>query len=696
MPYSSGPGQLGSYLGHWVGQRIGAGAARLGGEVDYLVDRTRSSSSPERTAWLQRCLIASAMVAGEYLLINPLSSRMDDLASLAVSWAVLLLLPRPAPRLLLFAARFTAVGAGLMNIRSAVNRLESTFPGLASWTIPLALGWLGLMAVGIVWTLRSLRGAPRAGFATTSAETAVHLDGVETSVPKVTFASVGGFVRVKDEIRLVAQNRFGRNNSGIVRNGILLYGPQGTGKNLIAEATAGEFRVNFHHVRCPELVGVHIGSTSAEIRQLFERAFQHRPIVLFLDEVDSIGSRKQAQGVGTDAGGAGREYNTVTTQLMQSIDRSRQWDGFLLIAATNFLDGLEPTLIRDGRFDAKLRLDLPDEKSRGDILGALLGQVRWKGHDLADLARQTPGWSPARLRSLVDRAALKAEEGPVEHRHLVAALEASGGWDRPQLERVEWDDVVLPQAVIDDLKTLLMLLKPGEAERLSVRVPTGLILTGPPGTGKTLTARLIASQSERSFYAVTPADILQGTVGGSVRRLAEMFARAREHAPSILFFDEMDAMFPNSLGRLSHHDVQLVEQALAEISALRPEHNVFLMGTTNALNGIEPRLLRGGRFSECVELGVPDAEGYRSLLMRHLGSAGLAPEDLETLTENVKGMTAADVEALVYVAKRIALRRMPSGSLDLPCLELGDFKVGLGRLTQREARIGHSTQFTTS
>ena len=171
----------------------------------------------------------------------------------------------------------------------------------------------------------------------------------------------------------------------------MLYGPQGTGKNLIAEATAGEFRVNFHHVRCPELVGVHIGSTSAEIRRLFEWAFRHRPIVLFLDEVDSIGSRKQAQGVGTDAGGAGREYNMVTTQLMQSIDQSRKWDGFLLVAATNLLDGLEPTLIRDGRFDAKLRLDLPDERSRGEVLQALLRQVWWEPHDLANLARRTPG-----------------------------------------------------------------------------------------------------------------------------------------------------------------------------------------------------------------------------------------------------------------------------------------------------------------
>ncbi len=681
MPHSSGPGQLGSPLGHWVGQWIGAGAARLSGEVDYLVDRTHSSATPNRAAWLHRCLLASVLVTGEYALINPLAGRLDDLLSLAVSWTVLFLLPRPTPRLLLFAARFAAVGAALMNIRSGMHRLESVFPAVAGWAIPLALVWLTLMAAGIVWTLRALRSTPRPAFATSSSNTVEHVEAIEATVPQVNFASVGGFDRAKDEIRLIAQNRFRRNKSGIVRNGILLYGPQGTGKNLIAEATAGEYRVNFHHVRCPELVGVHIGSTSAEIRRVFEWAFQHRPIVLFLDEVDSIGSRKQAQGVGTDAGGAGREYNMVTTQLMQSIDRSRQCDGFLLVAATNVLDGLEPTLIRDGRFDAKLRLDLPDERSRGEILRAMLGQVRWKTHDVADLARRTPGWSPARLRSLVDRAVLNAGDGSLEERHLVEALEASGGWDRPQLERVEWDDVVLPQAVVDDLKTLLMLLKPGEAKRLSVPVPTGLILTGAPGTGKTLTARLIASQSERSFYPVTPADVLHGTVGGSVKRLAEAFARAKEHAPAILFFDEMDGLFPNPLGHLSHHDVQLVEQALVEISALRPEHNVFLIGTTNAIDRVDPRIIRGGRFSEKLEIVPPDDVGCRHLLVRLLGDARLDHGlTVDFLVAHLRGLPPADMAAIVVGAKRAAVRRsMPLG-VALPALDVSDFNEAARRV----------------
>ena len=159
--------------------------------------------------------------------------------------------------------------------------------------------------------------------------------------------SVGGLSTPKREVLAIAANRLVKNRTTIDQNGILLYGPQGTGKNLIAEATAGEFGVNFYHVRCPELVGQNTGSGAERIRGAFEAAASNRPIVLFLDEVDSIGSRKQVQGNGTDAGGGGREYNSLVTQLMQSIDQYRQTDGLLIIAATNYLDGHEAdTLIR--------------------------------------------------------------------------------------------------------------------------------------------------------------------------------------------------------------------------------------------------------------------------------------------------------------------------------------------------------------
>ena len=585
----------------WLGWHLGFGIRSIAREGDYLAHRASTSSQTEKSAWLMRLIVSCGLVAGEVLLLNWLSFGLNTIPTLLTSWCVLFLLPRPTPRVPLFAGRLIAGLALLLNLNVAHDAVKRVVPALNRWDGLIAIVWWLLAGVLVVWAFKAFW--PHGHRTAQSKVTAAPIQATDAGlsrIPAVRFEDVGGFEAAKREVDAIAKNRFGKHAGKIVRNGILLYGPQGTGKNLLAEATAGEFRASFYHVRCPELMGVTIGSTSAEIRRVFDLAAARRPIVLFLDEIDSIGSRKQPMASGIDVGGAGREFNTVTTQLMQTIDRYRTLDGFLLMAATNHLDGLEPTLIREGRFDVKLRLDLPDEEGRRTILAAQLAKGAWRKQDLSAIARRTPGWSPARLKSLVDRATLLADRGPVEEAHLVEALETGGGQDRPAVERVTWDEVVLPASVVGDLKTLLRLMEPGAAERLSLPTPTGLILLGAPGAGKTLTARLIASQSNRSFYSISPSDVLSGAVGGSVKRLSEIFARAKEHAPSILFFDEMDGLFPGVQGPVAQHDVQLVEQALIEISALKPEHNVFLIGTTNYLQRVDPRILRGGRFSEKI------------------------------------------------------------------------------------------------
>jgi transitional endoplasmic reticulum ATPase len=683
MPRYFGSGPSAS-LAHWIGWRVGAGVASIGREIDYLTKRAKTSSERERSAWLFRCAVSCALVIGEYLFLYVFLPRRDNLVALGSSWLVLLLFPRPTPRIPLFAGRCLAFVTTIANASAGLDWLAKTWPSFQAWN---GIVWFVLMGGLLVWSFMALR--PRAPFgaeASSSRTETAHSTASTNwaNVPSVRFADVGGAARIKDEVRAIAGNRFGKTANGIIRNGILLHGPQGTGKNLVAEATAGEFRVNFYHVRCPELMGVSIGSTSAEMRRVFDWASAHRPIVLFLDEIDSIGSRRQPMGSGVDAGGAGREFNTVTTQLMQSIDRYRNIEGMLLMAATNHLDGLEPTLIREGRFDAKLRLDLPDEEGRQAVLAAQLAKVAWRKHDLSAIARRTPGWSPARLRSLVDRATLLANGKPIELNHLTEAIETAGGQDRPAIEPVTWDDVVLPGRVIEDLRTLLRLMEPGAAERLSLPTPTGLILLGAPGMGKTLTAKLIASQSNRSFYSISPSDVLSGAVGGSVKRLSEIFARAKEHAPSILFFDEMDGLFPSVQGPVGHHDVQLVEQALIEISALKPEHSVFLIGTTNYLDRVDPRILRGGRFSEKIEIGIPDEAGYRRLLTRYLGKAELGGNlTLRELLSRVKGMSPADLEATVNTMKRVAMRRMSPGAGELPLLQAEDLEEALVRVLRR-------------
>lgn len=679
-----------SWLSYRVGWLFGAGLTTVAREAHYLTERTKTASPVERSAWLYRCVISFAVVGAEFVVARLLfDSRLDHVFSLPLAVGVLLVLPRPHVRWPLLVARAFVLVTTLSALeRAHVWSLKNYPETVRSWDSVYSLGSLVLMFGLWIWVLFALR--PRATTAAMAAggqqgepavaKTIAHW----SNIPQVKMQDAGGAARAKAEILSIARNRLTKHRSSVVQNGILLYGPQGTGKNLLAEATAGEFVVNFHHVRCSELVGQNVGSGAERIRGVFESAAANRPIVLFLDEIDSIGSRKQEQGHGTDSGGGGREYNSLVTQLMQSIDQYRQMDGLLIMAATNYLDGLEPTLIRDGRFDARIRLDLPSELERAEILTAQLRKFRWKNHDLTALAKRTPGWSPARLKGLVDRAALCAQEKVIEERHLVEALESTGGRDQGSLEPVSWDDVVLPAAVVGDLRALLDLMKPGRAEELSLPAPTGLILVGPPGTGKTLVAKLIASQAKRSFYAVSPSDVLGAAVGGSVKRLSEIFRRAKDYAPSIVFFDEMDGLFPELHGQMNQHDVQLVEQALIEISALRPEHQIFLVGTTNYLDRIDPRILRGGRFSEKVVVPVPDDAGYRKLVVRYLGKARLGRElTIQALAERVTGMAPADLQATIQSMKRVAMRRMDQNAKELPPLNLGDLDEALGRVQPR-------------
>lgn len=678
-----------SWLSYRLGWLLGAGAARTVKEAECLSCKVLEASATDRTAWVTRSVISAILVTADGFVCAFLVPRgfLYTLAAAAVSWGILYLLPTPRVRLPLLGARLIVSGttSGVLQ-RLAEFYFEIGGATANSWKSPILAIWFLIVGAMLVWSIAALfRTGQAVEVRATNGLGAVPPIPAVTSqwsnIPRLGLDGVGGLSKPKGEVLAIATNRLRSGRTPVVQNGILLYGPQGTGKNLLAEATAGEFGVNFYHVRCPELVGQNTGSGAERIRGAFEAAAANRPIVLFLDELDSIGSRKQVQGNGTDAGGGGREYNSLVTQLMQSIDQYRQMDGLLIVAATNYLDGLEPTLIRDGRFDAKIRLDLPNESERKEILTALLRTARWKQHDLSAIARRTPGWSPARLKSLTDRAALLAQGKWIEERHLVEALENSGGRDQGHMEPVAWDDVVLPESTMSDLMTLVDLMRPGRAEELSLPTPTGLILAGPPGTGKTLIARLIASQAKRSFYAVSPSDVLGSAVGGSVKRLTEIFQRAKDNAPSIIFFDEMDGLFPRMAGHTNQHDVQLVEQALIEISALRAEHQIFLIGTTNHMDRIDARILRGGRFSEKVEIPVPDQAGYEKLVARYLGNARLdSGLTVPAIAARVAGIAPADLEATIHAMKRVAMRRMATDSKELPPLDSADLEEALGRV----------------
>jgi transitional endoplasmic reticulum ATPase len=289
---------------------------------------------------------------------------------------------------------------------------------------------------------------------------------------------------------------------------------------------------------------------------------------------------------------------------------------------------------------------LPDEAARVKILTAQLARRLWTPFPLDRFASRTPGWSAAKLAGLANKAAslAAAENRPIAERDLEQALGESGEQDRPLIRPVEWGNLVLSPAVEQDLRSLIRLMDAREAERLKVPAPTGLLLVGPSGTGKTSIAHLIATQTRRSFYAVAPADV------PTPEKLAEVFARAREHSPSIILIDEIDGLLPRGGNGyyMGQHQVQFVDQALTLMSQLEPANQVFLIGTTNRPDRTDPRVLRGGRFTDRLEIGMPDDEGYQRLFKKCLGSIPLAP-DLKTkeLVNRLRGIAPADLEAVV-------------------------------------------------
>jgi len=502
-----------------------------------------------------------------------------------------------------------------------------------------------------------------------------------SNVPARTFADVGGMEQEKRRIAAVVNNRLHPERykqHGVEQNGILLYGPRGTGKTFLAEAVAGEFRMNYWCVRPTAMMERWIGSSEANIRSAFAQAYAHRPVLFFLDEIDAIGAQRQELSKTGDPGGAGKSYNAVVTELMQCIDQYRRAQGFVIMAATNFYQGLDEALIRDLRFDEKIRVDLPDEAARVKILTAQLSRRPWTPFPLDRFASRTPGWSAAKIAGLANKAAslAAAEDRPIAELDLEQALGESGGQDRPLIKPVEWGDLVLSAAVEQDLRNLIRLMDAREAEKLQVPVPTGLLLVGPSGTGKTSIAHLITTQTRRSFYAITPAEV------PTPEKLAQVFARAREHNPSIILIDEIDGLLPRGDNGyyMGQHQVQFVDQALTLMSQLEPANQVFLIGTTNRPDGIDPRVMRGGRFSDKLEIGMPDDEGYQRLLRKCLGPIPLDPDvGARDLVSRLRGIAPADLEAVVGTAKRMAMNRMKTTDQSLPPLVWGDFEQALTR-----------------
>lgn len=543
---------------------------------------------------------------------------------------------------------------------------------------------MGLLAAGLVWavagsrTLRPVVAAPgeagppaappgpRPQPAAPQAQPPASPDepppfGVEGPADLPTFADVGGMHALKTELK----DTFGLMLAfaGEARayrlrwNGLLLHGPPGVGKSFIARAAAGEFGLNLIHITTADVVSSYAGEAARNLRRAFAFAAARIPCILFFDEFDSIAQRRDDW--------QNQEARRTVNELLREVEQWRRVPELIVMAATNDLNALDPAVIRPGRFDRHIRVDLPDAPARAAIFAAALkGRPLVPDFDLSELAVKAEGLTPAAIARAVEAASLAALKestgsGQVVHltaAHLKAALDQRGGTDRPTVEDWTWDQLILPAGTKAELQQVVAMVKnPDLARTLGVEPPTGLLLTGPPGTGKTTIAKVLAAQAGCSFYPITGADVTSPWLGESERAIARLFARARENQPSIIFLDEIDAI-AGKRGEWGGYDRQ-INQLLAEIDGVGGQRGVFVLAATNRPDQLDPALLRGGRLSRTIEIPLPDFKGRIALLQLFTATMPLDRVDVDGLARRTAGYSGADLKAFCQQAAVEALTR---------------------------------------
>ncbi|WIV67047.1 CDC48 family AAA ATPase [Natrialbaceae archaeon AArc-T1-2] len=454
-------------------------------------------------------------------------------------------------------------------------------------------------------------------------------------------------------------------------SGVLLYGPPGTGKTLIARAVANEVDAHFVSISGPEIMSKYKGESEERLRETFEEAREQAPSILFFDEIDSIGSTRDGDG---DA------ENRVVAQLLTLMDGLEGREEVIVIGATNRVDTLDPALRRGGRFDREIEIGVPDEGGRTEIL-----EVHTRGMPLAadvsieTIASRTHGFVGADLESVASEAAMAAlRRRPTDE-------DARAEWNRdPEVRKTDFDAAlasVEPSAMreyvaespgtdfddvggLEEAKSTLResvewpLTYDRLFEQTNTDPPSGVLLYGPPGTGKTLLARALAGETDVNFVRVDGPEIVDRYVGESEKAIRKVFERARQAAPSIVFFDEIDAIAGT---RGESHEVteRVVSQLLTELDGMSENPNLVVLAATNRKDEIDPALLRPGRLDTHVLVPDPDRGAREKILAVHAREKPLADDvDLAALAADLEGYTGADIEAIVRNASMNAIREV--------------------------------------
>ena len=504
------------------------------------------------------------------------------------------------------------------------------------------------------------------------------------SSSSVTYDDIGGLgdtiKQVREMIELPLKHPILFQRLGIdPPKGVLLHGPPGTGKTLLARAVANESEAEFFHVAGPEIMGRHYGESEQKLREVFEKAQNNSPAIIFFDEIDSIAPKREQA--------TGEVEQRVVAQLLTLLDGLEPRQNVVVIGATNRVDGLDEALRRPGRFDREIVIGVPDGDGRRQILEIhTRGMPLGEDVDLAAMARQTYGFVGADLAALCREAAIEAlrrnlpklnlddqEEIPQEALDSLEVNRAdfSNAQKRVQpsamreimvqVPDVTWEDVggadSARQALQEGIE--MPLNDPEAFYRLGIRPARGFLLYGPPGTGKTLLAKAVAREAQANFVATKSSDLLSKWYGESEQQISKLFERARQVAPTVIFIDEIDSLAPQRGGGLGDSTVteRVVNTLLAEMDGLESRDGVAVIGATNRPTLLDSALLRPGRFDELVYMPVPDEAGRRQILGIHTREMPVSPEvNMDRIAARTAGFTGADLENLVRRAGLFALR----------------------------------------
>ncbi len=486
---------------------------------------------------------------------------------------------------------------------------------------------------------------------------------VKRNVPNVTYEDIGGLKRelrlVREMIELPLKHPELFQRLGIdPPKGVLLYGPPGTGKTLIAKAVANEVDAHFISISGPEIMSKYYGESEQRLREIFEEAKENAPSIIFIDEIDSIAPKREEV--------TGEVERRVVAQLLALMDGLEARGDVIVIGATNRPDAIDPALRRPGRFDREIEIGVPDREGRREIL-----EIHTRNMPLADdvdldqLADLTVGFVGADLAALCKEAAmhalrrvlpeidLEAEEIPEEVLENLKVtmedfLEALKNIEPSamrevlvEVPKVTWDDVGGLEHAKQELREAVEwpLKYPELFRTLNIKPPKGILLYGPPGTGKTLLAKAVANEANANFISVKGPELLSKWVGESEKHVREMFRKARQVAPCIIFFDEIDALAPRrGMGADSHVTERVVSQLLTELDGLEELKDVVVIAATNRPDIIDPALLRPGRIERHIYIPPPDKEGRKEIFKIHLRGKplGYDVEDVEKAIEELK------------------------------------------------------------